>query len=117
MTVKELVQELDLEPLCQTEHSLQKEIESGFCCDLNSFVMANAPEKCAWLTVLGNINSIAVCIYSNISVLILTGGERLDKNATKKAMEYDIPVFTTQEHSFELSAKISELLKSFNSLK
>ena len=41
-----------------------REIERVFCCDLLSVAMARAPEGCAWVTVIGNANAVAVATFS-----------------------------------------------------
>ncbi|MBR6607174.1 MAG: hypothetical protein IKK98_00700, partial [Oscillospiraceae bacterium] len=45
--------------------SLEKEADKVFCCDLLSFVMGRAPADCAWITVMGNVNSIAVAVLAD----------------------------------------------------
>ena len=57
MTVKELVEKLRL-----TVYNMANECnaEGVWCGDLLSHVMVNAPEKCAWITVMTNVNVAAV---------------------------------------------------------
>lgn len=111
MTVKDLKDSLKLEVLCESKKGLEKDVSAGIACDLNSYVMAHAPENAAWLTVLGDINSVAVCIFSNISVLILTGNTQLEQDAKQKAIEYSVTILRSYKSSFQLSCEINELLK------
>ncbi len=37
-----------------------REISTVFCCDLLSIAMGRAPAGCAWVTVMGNMNTLAV---------------------------------------------------------
>ena len=114
MTVKALKDSLKLEVICSSEQGMSREISSAIVCDLHSYVMANAKENAAWLTILGDINSVAVCIFSNISVLILTGDETLDSDAMLKAKEYNVTVLRSYKSSYQLAYEIHELLDSKN---
>ena len=38
----------------------EREITTPFCCDLLSVAMGKAPAGCAWVTVMGNMNTLAV---------------------------------------------------------
>lgn len=38
----------------------EREITRVFCCDLLSVAMGKAPAGCAWVTVMANINTLAV---------------------------------------------------------
>ena len=58
MNVKEFAEKLDLKVL--VEGDTEREITGCYIGDLLSWVMGRAPEDSAWLTVMGNINSIAV---------------------------------------------------------
>ena len=61
MTVQDLIEKLDLSVLVEGE--LDREITDCYIGDLLSWVMGRAPADSAWLTVMGNINSIAVGGY------------------------------------------------------
>ena len=39
---------------------VEREVTGTYCCDLLSIAMSRAPEGCAWVTVMGNINTLAV---------------------------------------------------------
>ena len=59
MTVQELIdknvfQEINIGD--DTDRSITK----PFCCDLLSIAMGRAPAGCAWVTVMGNLNTLAV---------------------------------------------------------
>ena len=114
MTVRDLQNKLKLEILCQSDRGMNREVKTGMVCDLHSYVLEKAPENAAWLTVLGDINSVAVCLYSNISVMILTGSEELDDDARQKAEEYSVPILRSYKSSFQLAYEINELLNFKN---
>ncbi len=59
MTVKELAEALGAQVLVEGDSS--RRVETGYAGDLLSWVMARLPEGAAWLTVMGNLNAVAVC--------------------------------------------------------
>ena len=56
MTVQELIDGKEYEVLNPGEDTGRR-IETVFCCDLLSVAMGKAPAGCAWVTVMGNMNT------------------------------------------------------------
>ncbi|MBE5970094.1 MAG: hypothetical protein E7242_07655 [Lachnospiraceae bacterium] len=86
------------------------EISKPFCCDLLSFAMGRAPKGAAWVTVMGNVNTIAVAELADIACVVLAEGAHLDDVAMSKAKENGICVLSTDEPIFEAAEKIMRLL-------
>ena len=76
MTVKELAEKLELRTL--VENDFDREVTDCYVGDLLSWVMGRAPADSAWLTVMGNINSIAVATLADVSCIILVENAALD---------------------------------------
>lgn len=87
-----------------------REIEGIYCCDLLSIVMGRAKENDAWITVMGNINSIAVAVLSDVSCIVLSEGMMLDTEATTKAIDQNICVLASELPTFEIALKIKEIV-------
>ena len=107
MTVQELIdknvfQEINIGD--DTDRSITK----PFCCDLLSIAMGRAPAGCAWVTVMGNLNTLAV---ADAACVILAEGAMLDEAAVKKAALQGITVLRTEEPVFETALAVKELLK------
>lgn len=73
-----------------------------YTCDLLSLVMSKAKEKCAWVTIMANINSIAVASLADIGCLVIADNTPVDANVINKANDHnitlirsDLPVFET----------------------
>ena len=81
-----------------------KNIGKVFCCDLLSIAMGRAPSKSAWVTVMGNRNTLAVASLADISCIVLAEG------ITFQDTELDCAVFTTELPVFDAALKIQELL-------
>lgn len=108
MTVKELSEKLNLQTL--VEGDSERIVEGCYSGDLLSWVMSRIKENDVWLTVMGNINSIAVCVLSDCACIILTENAPLDEDAKAKAESVGIPVFISEKNAYELSVEISKLL-------
>ena len=87
MNVKEFAEKLDLKVL--VEGDTEREITGCYIGDLLSWVMGRAPEDSAWLTVMGNINSIAVATLADVS---------------------EVNILLSKENSYHLAVKLHELL-------
>ncbi len=110
MTVKELAEKIGAEILTGKK-SLDREVDGCYIGDLLSWVMGRAEMDNVWLTVMGNLNSIAVATLADVSCILLTENAALDNNAKARADMQDIAVLRTEENSYKTALKISELLK------
>lgn len=109
MTVQELI---DQELFCVVNkgEGMDRRITSLFCCDLLSIAMGRAPGGCAWVTVMGNINTLAVAALTDAACVVLAECAVLDETAKKKAAEQQITVLSTEMPIFEAALKIHERL-------
>lgn len=110
MTVKELIESGVFE-LIQEGDAVEREITVPYCCDLLSIAMGRAPEGCAWVTVMGNINTLAVAALTDAACVILAEGVSLDPPALAKAGEQGITVLRTEEPVFEAALAVYGKLK------
>ncbi len=81
-----------------------------FCCDLLSIAMSRAPEGSAWVTVMGNINTLAVASLCDVACIILAEGVHLDDAALAKAGQQGIMVFHTDMPVFDAALSLHDLL-------
>ncbi len=109
MNIREAVEKLNLKIL--TEGDLDRKITDCYIGDLLSWVMGRAPEDSIWLTVMGNINSIAVATLADVSCIVLVENAALDEEAKAKAQAHDVTILQSEENSYRLATKIYELLK------
>ncbi len=109
MNVKDLCEKLNLKTIVKDD--FDREITDCYIGDLLSWVMSRAPKDCAWLTVMGNINSIAVASLADVSCIILVENAALDDDAKTKAEIHGINILKSEENSYNLATKIYELLK------
>lgn len=99
MSIQELWDSGLLKPVNEGD-DMEREITRLFCCDLLSIAMSKAPAGCAWVTVMGNMNTLAVASLADAACVIMAEGAHLDPTALNKAklqgitvMETDLPIF------------------------
>ena len=100
MTVKQIVDSGRFD-LINSGDDLDRDITTPFCCDLLSIAMGRAPAGCAWVTVMGNMNTLAVATLADAACIIMAEGAFLDEVAMKKAKDQGITVFATEEPIFD----------------
>ena len=87
-----------------------RKIAKVFCCDLLSIAMSKAPENGAWVTVMGNRNTLAVASLADVSCVILAEGAALTPEDLACAEKEEITVFYTELPVFEAALAVHGLL-------
>lgn len=108
MKVNELKDKLSLELL--TEGDLSAECTGCYSGDLLSWVMSKAKTGDIWLTVMGNINAVAVSVLCDCACIILTDKAALDDAAKMKAEGQGVTILRSDKSAYELSVEISKLI-------
>lgn len=108
MNTKELIEKLNLSVLVESD--LERDITDCYIGDLLSWVMGRAPMDSVWLTVMGNINSIAVATLADVSCILLVENASLDDEAKQKAQAVGVTVLQSEENAYNLAVKINKLL-------
>ncbi len=108
MTVNELSVECSFDAVCVPDG--EREISGAYIGDLLSWVMGRANAGNVWITIMSNVNVIAVASLADVACVILAEGVSLDdeliKTATKKGvnvLKSDLPAFET---AMKLSGKV-----------
>lgn len=109
MTVEELAKRLDLRILTGDE-ALAREAGGGYCGDLLSWVMSRAQSGDVWFTVMGNVNSIAVAMLTDVACIVLCEDAPLDEDARARAQEKGIAVLASDENAYGLASRLSTLI-------
>ena len=111
MKVKDLCEKLGLTQLSGcTAESLENEIEGCYIGDLLSWVMGRASENDVWITVMGNINAIAVASLTGCACIVLSEDAVLDADAKAKSDALSIPVLSSSKPAYPLAVGVSELI-------
>ncbi len=110
MTVKDLINENVFQLI--NEGELEKDVATPFCCDLLSIAMSKMPKDSAWVTIMGNMNTIAVASLTEASCIILAEGIELDESSLEKAVEQGTTIFYTDIPIFEAALKVYNLINN-----
>ena len=107
MTIKELI-DSGLFKTINVGDDTDCNISGLFCCDLLSIAMSKAPEDSVWVTVMGNINTLAVAALGDVGCIVLAEGISLDDAARAKAVQQHITVLSTDMPIFDAALKVHE---------
>jgi hypothetical protein len=107
MTIQELFASLPVKVLCEGDK--EKELSRGVTGDLLSFVMGNAPESAAWVTILGHLNVAAVAVLRGIPCIIVGGGKTPDPQMVSRCAQEGIALGVSEESAFSLCARMGAL--------
>ena len=107
MTVTDLQKALSLTSLSLPEGD--REVEGVYIGDLLSWVMGRAQSGNAWLTIMSNLNIVAVATLSDVSCIILCEGVTLDENVRNTAEAKGINVLATEGTAYQTAKRLAEL--------
>ena len=105
VTVKDMVEKFDLK-VAAGQNGLDREVMDGYCGDLLSEIMGNAPAGCAWMTVQGHQNIVAVAVLREMAAIVITGGQTPDDETVQKADQESIPILQYPDSSFRLAGRL-----------
>lgn len=109
MTVQEFATKGQFNVLTMPEPD--REIYGVYIGDLLSWVMGKAQADNVWLTIMSNVNVIAVASLSDVSCVLLTEDVTLDNDVLATANEKGINVLSTTAATYEAALKVSNMLK------
>ena len=108
MTVKEMSDALGLKAVCMPDPD--RIVEGGYAGDLLSWVMGRASSGDAWVTIMSNVNIVAVATLADPSCIILSEGVLPDADALEKAQSIGVNILSDSRSTFALCAEIAALL-------
>ena len=108
MTVLELSQKLSLKPLAMP--SGERQIHGAYIGDLLSWVMGRAEGDNAWITIMSNVNVIAVASLTDVSCVILAEGVVPEAEVVKAAELKGINILCSEKDTYSLCVLLGNLL-------
>ena len=88
----------------------EREIDGVYIGDLLSWVMGSAQSDNAWVTIMSNINILAVASLSDTSCIILAEGVKVDDEVIKTAMEKEINILSTEMDIYNTAVYLNEII-------
>ena len=108
MKLSELVDQLELESIHVAD--IGREVVGAYTGDLLSWVMTRLDCDCAWITIMNNVNVIAVASLADAACVIFTEDAEIPDDVVEKAKLQNINLFKTKKSSFEISYLIGKIL-------
>ncbi len=107
MRVNELCEKLPLDIICG---ETDKDFEGVYVGDLLSRAMSRVGADNLWITIMANVNVVAVATLTEPAAIILAEDVELADDVKAAAEENDITILRSSLGAYELCCKINELL-------
>ena len=104
MTVEVFARELGFKSVCMP--CPDKEIDGVYVGDLLSWVMGKADSGNVWITIMSNINIVAVATLTDTACILLAEGVEPDSDALKAAEAKGVNILSTNLSAYDASVKI-----------
>lgn len=85
------------------------EVTAGYVSDLLSDVLAKAKNGTIWVTNQKHQNVIGVAVMLNLAAVVIAGGIEPDENTLEKALDQNVPLYTTGLSAYETVGKLWEM--------
>lgn len=108
MTVFELSAKIDAKIICLPNET--RVVDGAYVGDLLSWVMGRAPADSAWVTIMSNINVVAVASLADVACVIFAEDVDPDADAVQKAQKEGVNLLKVSCSSYDICAKLAELI-------
>jgi len=83
-----------------------------YVCDLLSWVISHAKDGDLWITVIANINVIAVASLTDVACIVISEDVTVEQDIITRANEKGITLLTSDLASADIVIKVNELLEA-----
>ncbi len=87
-----------------------REINGVYIGDLLSWVMGRASQDNAWITIMSNINILAVASLADTSCIIIAEGVKLEEEVIETAKQKNINIIYSQSSIYETAVCLSQII-------
>ena len=108
MTVYELSQNSQFNVLTMPEPD--REIKGAYIGDLLSWVMGKAEFDNNWITIMSNVNVVAVASLSDVSCVLLAEDVTLDNEVLSTAKQKGINILSTPMSAYDAAIELSGMI-------
>jgi len=109
MLVKEIARLINAE-IINDGHNLDKELSGCYIGDLLSWVMSNAEEGNIWITIMSNVNVVAVAKLTDVACVLMCENVSPDEDCLVRSKEQGITILKTSLSAYQAAAEISKVL-------
>lgn len=108
MTVKELAEKNNFRVLSLPDGA--REVTGVYIGDLLSWVMGRAESGDAWITIMSNINILAVASLADTACIVLAEDVSLSDDILETAKEKRVNILSCAQGSYEAAVLLSQCL-------
>ena len=108
MTVSELIEKSGYKPVSLPDG--EREISGVYIGDLLSWVMGRARADNAWITIMSNINIVAVASLADTSCIIVAENVELPADITATAKAKGVNILSSPDGEYETACLLHSLL-------
>ncbi|MDD2521263.1 MAG: DRTGG domain-containing protein [Anaerolineaceae bacterium] len=109
MDLKTIIENIDLILLTEERDFSCIPVHSAYMSDLLSCVMTGAKPHSVWITLIANINIVAVASLLDISAIIITEDAQPDQETIDRANMEEIVLLSTEASSYTVAGKLWEM--------
>lgn len=109
MTTQQLATALSFEVLSDGG-GVPREITGIYCCDLLSIVMGQAQAGDVWITVMGNLNAVAVAVLADVPCIVLAHHANMTQECIDKAIEENIWILRSNQAVYPIAQAIAQAI-------
>lgn len=100
MTVSMLRERLNLQTL--NESDPDRVITGGYTGDLLSWVMSGAQCGDMWVTIMTNINVIAVATLTDVACVVIADNAQIDASVIEQAKIRNVNLYRTEKSAYQV---------------
>lgn len=108
MNVKEFAQKFGYQIICLPDET--RKIKGGYAGDLLSWVMGRLTADSAWVTIMSNVNIVAVATLTDPACIILSEGVDPDAEVVLRAEQQGVNILKTDRDTFSVCLDLSAVL-------
>ena len=109
LKVCDITEKLSLKPLSLADSS--REVTGVYIGDLLSWVMGRANSGDAWITIMSNINIVAVASLADVACIILAEGVVPDEGICAIAKQKGVNIYTSDKTAYVLATALADCLQ------
>jgi len=106
MKVSQLIEKLNLSVFTSPDFT-DRDVDGCYIGDLLSWVMGKAQSGNVWITIMNNVNIVAVATLTDVSCILLCENVRADESVIEKANSQGIIILGSELNAYELASKLS----------
>lgn len=108
MTVKNFAEQYGYRILCLPDAN--REIQGGYAGDLLSWVMGRLESDHAWVTIMSNVNIVAVAALADPACIILSENVAPDDGVLTCAEQQGVNILATERTTFAVCSELASAL-------